>query len=105
MGWQKKKKLKDPYLTEEDRLRIARAIKNPVLAARKFKGMITLKKDGLDQEICIYVYGESEEDLAAKMAKRGDEFRMSDSAWKTIATKNLTVKPFASADESDVDED
>lgn len=88
MAWQKKK-FKEPYLTQADRERLAKIEHNPHALARKFKSLMTLKKKGLDQEICIYVYGESEDVVKAKAEEHLKFFQEKDKAWKMTSLKSL----------------
>ena len=88
MAWQKKK-FKEPYMTQADRERIARIEHNPHALARKFKSLLTLKKNGSEQEVCIYVYGESEDAVKTKAAEHVKFFQDHDKTWKMLSLKSL----------------
>ena len=67
------KRHKEPYLTASDRERLARMSDNPFAKLRKFKSLLTLECKGIKQEICIYIYGKSEEDIKEKAKEHGGE--------------------------------
>lgn len=91
MAFQKKKH-KEPYLTDSDRERLAKITDNPFAKLRKFKSLLTLVKKGLEQEVCIYVYGESEEAVKAKADEHLKFFQESDKSWKVKSLVDCKAK-------------
>lgn len=83
------KKLKEPYLTEADRKRIADLDHNPWLEDRKLKVGITLKHPSIKAEIYIVCYGKNKEMLKQYIAEHLDFFQKHDKQWKLINVEEL----------------
>lgn len=96
MSWQAKKKYKEPYLTPADRERIARIDQNPHIINRKCKSIMTLKKKGLKQEVCIYVYGKDQTMINEKIQEHLKFFQEKDKSWYLDSVKDLSSKDSSS---------
>lgn len=75
-----------------DRERIRMMDENPFAKARKCKYLLTLGKKSLDQEICIYVYGENEDAVKAKAKEELEFFQKSDKTWKIKSLVDCKAK-------------
>ena len=76
---------KEPYMTAGDRERIRLMDENPYAKMRKCKYLLTLAKKGVNQEVCIYVYGEDKDEIKAKADEELEFFRKSDKNWKIVS--------------------
>ena len=86
------KRHKEPYLTASDRERLARMSDNPFAKLRKFKSLLTLECKGIKQEICIYIYGKSEEDIKEKAKEHLDFFQKTSKDWKIKSLVDCKAK-------------
>lgn len=93
MAFQKKKVPTYKYLTAGDRERLAKIDDDPNKHWCKFKYLMTLKKEGLSQEICIKVYGETEEKVKEHIAEHLAFFKKADEKWILASVKNLKESP------------
>lgn len=85
-------KKKEPYLTQADRERLARASESESHKQRKAKACIYLKKTGCKQEFVINVYAPNEEKLKTEIADKLKWFQEAEpkAGWKIIKTDWLS---------------
>lgn len=88
-----KKKIKEPYLTESDKKRIAALSDNEYTRTRKCHHKVTLVKKGLP-EILINMYAESEEEMAKKIEDQVKWFHDKDSGWKLAKDEKVEATFF-----------
>lgn len=77
------------YLTETDKKRLAAIENSTANEWRKVKYQAIFTKDGLNQELCVMVYGKDEDEMKKHTAECLDFFQKNDKTWKLASLENM----------------
>ena len=90
MSWNyKKKRVKEPTLTDADRKRIAAIDSNPWTVNRKFKYLITLAHPKIKASLALTIYGKDMNEIKTQILWHQKWFSEKDAKWKVIKAKDL----------------
>ena len=90
MSWNyKKKRVKEPTLTDSDRKRIAAIDSNPWTVSRKFKYLITLAHPKIKATLALTIYGKDMDEIKTQILWHQKWFSEKDAKWKIIEAKDL----------------
>ena len=92
MSWNyKKKRVKEPTLTDADRKRIAAIDANPLTVGRKFKYLITLTHPKIKAKLALTIYGKDMDEIKTQILWHQKWFSARDAKWKIIEAKDLKL--------------
>ena len=80
------------HLTQADRERLAKIDHDPRNDYKNFKKLLVLGKKGLSQEVCLTIYGKTEDEVKENIKSNLEFYKNADKEWTILRVEDSKSK-------------